>query len=136
MYNPRILVMKKKLLLVLVILCFYACEPNVITLPFHVISNSFELKIEPLELKLGEEVIISASHVEGENKPLVVYSKSLGFEDTLITPFVVKKKMTEVGKHDIMFVAGVDTLEVNVEGDVDVDVDVSGHIGTSITVTE
>ena len=125
--------MKKGLLLVLVILCFSACGPNVYVIPgtFHVIEEQLklELKVEPVNLKLGEEVTISASRTEGENKSLVVYSKSLGFSDTLTTPFAVKKIMTEIGIHDIMF----ETSNINPDT---LDIEVFSSIGTTVNVTK
>ena len=121
--------------MVLIILCFYACEPHVYVIftPFHVIIESLklELKVEPVELRVEEEVTISASHTEGEAKSLVVYSESLGFRDTLLTPFVVKKIMTEVGEHDIMFETSCTSIELDT-----LDIGILSSIGTKIIVTE
>jgi hypothetical protein len=130
--------MKKGLFLILIILCFYACEPNVHVIPgvFHGIKDSIEFKVAPLEVKLGEEVNIAATHMEGDNKSVVVYSKSLDFSDTLITPFEIKKTMMEIGKHDIMFeTLKIDSIGLET-GDIEVNITVSSSTGTTIIVTE
>jgi hypothetical protein len=87
-------------------------------------------------VKLGEEVNIAAFHMEGDNKSVVVYSKSLDFSDTLITPFEIKKMMMEIGKHDIMFeTLKIDSIGLET-GDIEVNITVSSSIGTTIIVTE
>lgn len=60
-------------------------------------------KVSPTYLKSGETVRLEVSQVDGEAVPLVLFSKSLDFEEPVMTPAVVEKVVIPTGSHDVGF---------------------------------
>lgn len=74
--------------------------------------NNVKIKVHPTFLKCGEEVIIEAEHLKDQAIPVVLSSESLGIEDSLQTPFIIKKKISVEGEHELCFEYGTDPIKV------------------------
>lgn len=74
--------------------------------------NDVKIKVYPTYLKCGDEIIIDVEHLKDQVIPVVLSSKSLGVEDSLKTPFTVKKKILVKGTHDLLFECTTDSIKV------------------------
>lgn len=74
--------------------------------------NDVKIKVHPTFLKCGDEVIIEAEHLKDQAIPVVLSSESLGIEDSLQTPFIIKKKISVEGKHELRFEYGTDSFKI------------------------
>lgn len=91
----------------LVLMGVIACVPDngklVVETSSETTVMGITFKVSPTYLKSGETVRLEVSQVEGESVPVVLFSKSLDFEDSVMTPAVVEKIVIPVGRHDVGF---------------------------------
>lgn len=74
--------------------------------------NDVKIKVYPIYLECGDEVTIEVKHLKNLAVPVIVSSKSLEFEDSLITPSIIRKKILSKGEHDLVFECGTDSFSV------------------------
>lgn len=110
----------KRLIYVLCVLALMgitACEPDngkwVVETSSETTVSGITFKVSPTYLKSGETVRLEVSQVDGESVPVVLFSKSLDFEESVMTPAVVEKIVIPEGSHDVGF--KYDTGAVSIE---------------------
>lgn len=87
------------------LLFFTGCEydKSILESSYETTVMGITFKVSPTYLKSGETVRLEVSQVEGESVPIVLFSKSLDFEEQVMTPAVVEKVVIPVGRHDVGF---------------------------------
>jgi len=76
------------------------------------VVSGVSIKVSPISLRCGEEMVIEASCVNGSQVPIIVSSETLGIHETLITPFVWKKNLNNVGRHELEFSMKTSTISI------------------------
>lgn len=74
--------------------------------------SGVSIKVSPISLKCGEEIVIEASCENGAQIPIIVYSETLDIYETLTTPFVWKKNLNDVGRHELEFSMKTSSISV------------------------
>lgn len=84
-----------------------ACEPDREKYEVSISSETtvfgITFKVSPTYLKSGETVRLEVSQEDGEAVPVVLFSKSLDFEESVMTPAVVEKVVIPTGTHNVGF---------------------------------
>ena len=109
----------KRLIYVLcsfVLMGITACEEDkgklVVDISSETTVSGITFKVSPTYLKSGETVRMEVSQVDGESVPVVLFSKSLDFEESVMTPAVVEKIVIPVGRHDVGFKYDTGTVSI------------------------
>lgn len=65
--------------------------------------NGVNVKITPSTVVVGGEILLDATHKDGDVVDVIIFSESLAYRDTISTPYRGKMSMNVVGVHDISF---------------------------------